>query len=254
MTPLVHLVADYGPGDLAFAQTVQRLALVAPEAQICPTLAADSLAAGLCVAALALASGPADRVVVHDIAGPARDPRMWIGRTRAGVLIVGADRGWAWSFVAPALEEVCALDVPVDADLARSLRRALTKHPHAICAVIGRDRVPAPPDCVLVWTDRAGNLQTTLAAAPAERVTVRIGDHAEPARLGSPADGELALEPGTHGLQRLAVGGGSAAKRFGGPPAGSPVEITPAAPARARARGRSATRSNSGPTTAMMRT
>jgi hypothetical protein len=234
VTPLIHLVADYGPGDLAFAQTLQRLALMAPEAQLCPTLASDTLAAGLCVAALALASGPADRVVVHDVAGPARDHRVWIGRTREGVLIVGADRGWAWSFVAPALEELCALDVPVDADIARALRRAVTKHPHAICAVIGRERVPAPPDCVLVWTDRTGNLQTTLAAAPAERVTVRIGDHAEPARLGSPADGELALEPGTRGLQRLAVGGGSAAERFGRPAAGTPVEVTPIAPARAR--------------------
>src|SRR5688572_8998949 len=58
VTPLVHLVADYGPGDLAFAQTLQRLVLVAPEAQLCPTLAADTLAAGLCVAALALAAGP----------------------------------------------------------------------------------------------------------------------------------------------------------------------------------------------------
>jgi hypothetical protein len=234
VTPLVHLVADYGPGDLAFAQTVQRLALVAPEAQICPTLAADTLAAGLCVAALALAAGPADRVVLHDVAGPAGDDRMWIGRTREGVLIVGAARGCTWSFVAPALDELCALDLPVDADIARALRRAVTKHPHAICAVIGRDRVPAPPDCVLAWTDRAGNLQTTLAAAPAERVTVRIGDHAEPARLGSPADGELVLEPGTRGLQRLAVGGGSAAERFGGPPAGMPVEVTPVARARAR--------------------
>ncbi len=32
MTPLVHLVADYGPGDLAYAQAVQRVALFAPEA------------------------------------------------------------------------------------------------------------------------------------------------------------------------------------------------------------------------------
>ncbi len=68
-----------------------------------------------------------------------------------------------------------------------------------------------------------------MAAAPAERVTVRIGDHAEPARLGPPAHGELVLEPGTRGLHRLAVGGGSAAERFGGPAVGTTVEITPVA-------------------------
>ncbi len=124
MTPLVHLVADYGPGDLAFAQTVQRVALVAPDAQICPTLATGTLAAGLSVAALALGSGPADRVVVHDVAGAARDHRVWMGRTREGVLIVGADRGWAWSFVAPSLQQVWALDVSVDAEVALALQRA----------------------------------------------------------------------------------------------------------------------------------
>jgi hypothetical protein len=232
VTRLVQLVADYGPGELGFAETVQRLALVAPEAQVCATRVApaDTLAAGLCVAQLALADGPRDRLVVHDVQGAPRDPRLWISRTRGGVLVVGADCGWAWSFVAPALCELCALDVPADAEIALAVRHALTNHPHAICAVIGRERIMPPPECALVWTDRAGNLQTTLVAAPAERVTVQIGDCREPARLGGePAAGELVLAPGTRGLKRLTLGGGSAAERFGHPVAGTPIEITSAA-------------------------
>ena len=229
MTPLVHLVADYGPGDLSYAQAVQRVALFAPEAQLCPTVVApgDTLAAGLSAAALALAGGPDGRVVVHDVCGEPRDRRLWIGRTRDGALVLGADRGWAWSFVAPALCALCALDVRADADVALAVRRALTRHPHAICAVIDRACVPTPPERVLVWTDRVGNLQTTLLAAPAERVLVRIDGHGEPARVGDdPARGELVLQPGARGLKRLAVGGGSAAERFGGPAAGTPVEVT----------------------------
>jgi hypothetical protein len=182
------------------------------------------------VAALALGDGPrCARVVVHDVAGPARDCRSWIGRCGDGALVVGADRGWAWSFVAPRATEICALDLPADIDVALAVRHALNRHPHAVCAVIDRAAVE-PPECVLVWTDRAGNLQTTLAAAPAERMIVRIGDRREPARLGDgrrAAAGELVLEPGTRGLQRLTVGGGNAAERFGGPVAGTPVEITP---------------------------
>lgn len=234
MTPLILLVADYGPGDLGFAQVVQRLARAAPDAQVLPTLVprADTLAAGLCVAALALGDGPRDRVVVHDVAGPARDRRFWIGRCGDDALVVGADRGWAWSFVAPRATQICALDVPADTDVALAVRHGLTRHPHALCAVIDRATVPPPPECVLVWTDRAGNLQTTLAAAPAEPVMVSIGDRREPARLGDGhgggAAGELVLEPGTRGLQRLSVGGGSAAERFGDPAAGTPVELTPA--------------------------
>jgi hypothetical protein len=232
VTRLIQLVADYGPGDLGFAEAVQRIALVAPDAELCVTRVAsgDTLAAGLCVAQLALSGGPNGRLIAHDVAGPAGDRRLWIGRTRDGALVVGAGVGWAWSFVAPALRELCALDVPADAELALAVRHALANHPHSIYAVLGRDQVPAPPECVLVWTDRSGNLQTTLAAAPADRVTVRIGDFRAPARLGDarrvPSPGELVFEPGTQGLQRLTVGGGSAAERFGHPAAGTPVEVT----------------------------
>jgi hypothetical protein len=245
---LLQLVTDYGPGDLSFAETVQRLALVAPDAQVCVTRVpfADTLAAGLCVAQLALTDGPRDRVVVHDVNGAAGDRRLWIGRTRGGALVVGADRGWAWSFVAPSLTELCELDVAADAEVALVFRHAVANHPHAICAVVGRERVPPPPECVLVWTDGAGNLQTTLAAAPAQRMLVRIGDRTEPAGLGdgrgAPDAGKLVLEPGTRGLQRLALGGGSAAERFGGPAAGTPVTVTPRAGGSGRARRRPSTR------------
>jgi hypothetical protein len=234
VTRLIQLVADYGPGDLAFAEMFQRLAYVAPDVQVCPTRVppADTLAAGLCVAQLALTAGPPDRVVVHDVAGAEGDQRLWIGHTRDGPLVVGADRGWAWSFVAPRLTELCALDVAADAELALAVRHALGSHSHAIRAVIDRTAVRPPPDCVLVWTDRAGNLQTTLAVAPGERLVVRIGKCREPARLGNgrqkPAAGELVLEPATHGLHRLTLGGGSAADRFNGPPPGTPVTVTSA--------------------------
>lgn len=55
--------------------------------------AGDTLAAGLCVAELALAGGPDDRAVVHDVDGTAHDRGQWIGRTSVGALVVGADCG-----------------------------------------------------------------------------------------------------------------------------------------------------------------
>jgi hypothetical protein len=211
VTRLIQLVADYGPGDLAHAETVQRLAFVAPDVQVCPTRVppADSLAAGLCVAQLALSAGPGDRVVVGDVAGPVGDERLWI---------------------APGLSELCALDVRADQELAVAVQHALGGHSHAVCAAIDRRQVPPPPDCVIVWTDRAGNLQTTLAVAPGERLVVRIGNCREHARMSDgrrePAAGELVLEPGTRGLHRLTLAGGSAADRFNGPLAGTPVTVT----------------------------
>jgi hypothetical protein len=234
VTRLVGLVADYGPGDLRFAETIQRLALLAPQAELSPTRVADgdTLAAGLCVADLALSLGPPGRVVVHDVAAHAGDRCVWIGRTRDGTLVVGADRGYAWSFVVPRLRGLCALDVPADADLTLAIRHALAGHPHALSGAVDRTRVPAPPECVLVWTDAAGRLQTTLARAPGDRLVVQIGDCREPVRLRDarrePGDGELVLEPGTHGLHRLTLGGGRAADRFGAPAAGTPVTVIPA--------------------------
>jgi hypothetical protein len=229
---LVQLVADYGPGELRFAGTVGCLSVAVPGLSVTAVRVApgDTLAAGLCVAELALGPGPADRLVVHDVGGDGDgdDARLWSGRTRGGVLVLGADRGWAWSFVAARLHALMALDVPACAGVGPAVRHALARHPHAVVAAVARDRIPAAPDCVLVWADRDGNLQTTLAAAPAEHVVVRIGDRTASARCGpAPADGELVLEPGAGGLQRLAVGGGSAAERFGAPRAGTPVSVAP---------------------------
>ena len=72
MTRLVHVVADYGPGDLAFAELMQRLGLVLPDLHLQHTRVApgDTLAAGYCVARLALTPRTAGRLVLHDVAGP----------------------------------------------------------------------------------------------------------------------------------------------------------------------------------------
>ena len=59
---LVTVVADYGTGDLAFAEVRQRFALLLPEADVAaiPVPPFDTVSAGFCVAQLAFgASGAA---------------------------------------------------------------------------------------------------------------------------------------------------------------------------------------------------
>jgi hypothetical protein len=46
---LVHVIADYGPGDLAFAEVAQRLKLHLPDAEPIYTPAFATLAAGFSV-------------------------------------------------------------------------------------------------------------------------------------------------------------------------------------------------------------
>ena len=59
---LLHLIADYGLGDLAFAEVRQRLGMLLPDAVVVVTSVGpfDTLGAGFCIGQLALNDGPQD--------------------------------------------------------------------------------------------------------------------------------------------------------------------------------------------------
>ncbi len=83
---LIPVVADYGHGDLAFAEVCQRLVLHLPEATLLttPVPAFDTVSAGFCVAQLALTPGPPNRVVFHNVSlrADTPDPRPGTGDRR----------------------------------------------------------------------------------------------------------------------------------------------------------------------------
>ena len=220
MTRLVQLVADYGPGELAYAELTQRLALAVPDAVVHLTRVApgDTLAAGFCVADLALTEGPTDRIVAHD----AGAGRLCGGRTREGVWIVGADAGWSWSFVSDELSRLCRLDA---SNLAFGCAHVAKGHPHAVCDPVPRASVPPVPQRVVAYIDSAGNVKTTIAEPPApagSRIHIRIGGASARALVAGAEqipDGELALAAGSGWPSRrggrrcffeLVVSGGSA--------------------------------------------
>src|SRR5690242_2643597 len=101
---LLTVVADYGTGDLAFAEVRQRLALLLPDADVTaiPVPAFDTVSAGFCVAQLAFGRGPADRVLYANVA-PRQDSdapragnageRLVACRLPTGVLVVGVAAG-----------------------------------------------------------------------------------------------------------------------------------------------------------------
>ncbi len=259
---LIHVVADYGHGDLAFAEVVQRLSLHLPGAAVVPTPvpAFDTVSAGFCVAQLALTPGPA-RVVFHNVAprGDTPDPRRgnqgerlvaaWVP---GDVIVIGPNAGHCFSFLRD--EALVLREVPYGA--AGSQFRSRDFFPELVAGIVEGDESclgdHLPPDAVadlpeqrVVYVDGYGNLKTSWFDAPAhsgERVEVVIGGQSALATVSDGTfevpTGELAFAPGSSGWTtragrdlrffELFLRGGSAALRFGGPKAGASVEIPPA--------------------------
>src|SRR5919205_3720581 len=156
----VHIVADYGHGDLAFAEVVQRLKLHLPDAEpvLVPVPPFATLAAGFCVAQLALNEAPPGTLVYHNVA-PRRDAdepreanageRLAFARLGTGVRVVGVNAGHAFSFVRDAAEELRWAAVPAEGSQFRSrdlfpqaAAAIAVGEPDALAEKIDRDAVP----------------------------------------------------------------------------------------------------------------
>ncbi len=261
---LIHVVADYGHGDLAFAEVRQRLALHLPGAAVFPTPvpAFDTLAAGFCVGQLALTEGPADRVVFHNVAprSDEDDPRpanegeqLVIARVGGGVPVIGPNSGWAFSFVAPEATSLHEVPIPGTGSQFRSrdffpelIAQLLSGQPEALGPQLAPERVPPVPERSVVYVDGYGNLKTTWAELPApsgSTVVVTIGSETVEAVVSDGAfevaEDQLSFAPGSSGwtlggggqrrFYELFLRGGSAAERFGRPATGSEVRVEPVA-------------------------
>ncbi len=261
----IQVVADYGHGDLAFAEVCQRLALHLPEASliVTPVPAFDTVSAGFCVAQLALTPGPASRVVFHNVAprGDTEEPRpdnqgerLVCAELPGGVLVIGPNAGHSFSFVRD--EALTMREVEVGA--AGSQFRSRDYFPELLARIVRGDdawlgeplpagAVAAPPQRCLVYVDGYGNLKTSWFSAPAasgERVEVTIGGQAAVATVSDGTFevpvGELAFAPGSSGWTtrsgeevrffELFLRGGSATARFGFPEAGATVDVRELAP------------------------
>jgi hypothetical protein len=182
---LIHLVADYGFGDLAFAEVRLRLAAVLPEADVVhtPVPAFDTLSAGFCVGQLALTEGPVDRIVYSNVAprGDEEDPRpgnegerLVAARLPSGVLVVGANSTCAFSFVRDEAVELHEVVVPESSSQFRSrdvfptlIAELAAGNREVLGAAVPPDRISDVPERTVVYVDGYGNLKTSWTAPPA---------------------------------------------------------------------------------------
>ncbi|MBI3967792.1 MAG: SAM-dependent chlorinase/fluorinase [Chloroflexi bacterium] len=213
---LAHIVADYGFGDLAFAEVVQRIKLYLPDAEpvLTPVPPFATLAAGFCIAQLGLNEAPAGTVIFHNVAPREDDEtaraenageRLAFARLPTGVRVVGVNAGYTFSLVRSAATELRWAAVPAEGSQFRS--RDL--FPRAAAAIVlgesgalgealRRADVPDVPRNRVDYVDGYGNVKTTIKYDPAKRasgatVRVRIGNVE---RVATVSDGSFAVEPG----------------------------------------------------------
>ncbi|MDP9488388.1 MAG: SAM-dependent chlorinase/fluorinase [Actinomycetota bacterium] len=261
---LFHVVADYGPGDLAFAEVAQRIKLHLPDAEplYTPVAPFATLAAGFCVAQLGLNPAPQGTLVYHNVA-PREDEeearegnegeRLAYALLPNGVRIIGVNAGYAFSFVRDDAEELRWASVPAAGSQFRSrdlfpeaASEIALGRPGALGEGIDRSVIPNVPENRVAYVDGYGNLKTTVEHTgseiePGANVRVRIGKEELSATASDGsfgvAEGELALAPGSSGWTRrggeevrwmeLFLRGGNAWEAFGHPEVGARIEIAP---------------------------
>lgn len=257
---LLHLIADFGGHDLAFAEVAQRFKLYLPEADLVMTAVPPfaTLAAGFCAAQLALNDAPPGTVVFHNVA-PRRDAvaarrnndgeRLVWAKLPNGVTVVGVHAGHTFSFLRDGASELAFVNVSSEGSQFRS--RDL--FPEACAAVVrgtadalaGRlepTLIPEIPSSVVAYIDGFGNLKTTLQIRdlPSENeVSVTLGEVTRRVLIAdgsfSVPQGELCLAPGSSGWTladgervrwlELFLRGGSAWDAFGRPEVGARLEL-----------------------------
>lgn len=259
---LVHIIADYGHGDLAFAEVVQRMQVYLPDAEplLTPVPPFATLAAGFCVAQLGLNEAPAGTIIYHNVAPREDDDaarednageRLAFARLPTGVRVIGVNAGYTFAFVRDLADELRWAAVAAAGSQFRSrdlFPRAAAAialgQPDALGELIDREVIPTVPPASVAYIDGYGNLKTTLNAATTlppvgTTIPVRIGDVTQEAVVSdgtfAVAPSQLALAPGSSGWpiatgercrwMELFLRGGNAAALFHYPPVGAEIEL-----------------------------
>lgn len=258
---LIHVVADFGAGDLAFAEVAQRLKGLLPHSEILVTTVPPfaTLAAGFCSAQLALNSAPRESIVFHNVA-PRRDDRA--GRPdnageafacltlKSGIRVFGANAGHAFSFLKDQEADFRVVNVDNAGTQFRSrdnypggIARVLSGEAHALGAPVPLTAVPDVPAAAVAYVDGFGNMKTTITDpggfALGSTIEVTIAGTTRPVTLAAGGfalpEGELVLAPGSSGWENPAGGrvrfwelflrGGSAWQAFGEPRSGADIKL-----------------------------
>lgn len=259
---LFHIIADYGHGDLAFSEVVQRIKMHLPDAEpvLLPVPAFSTLGAGFCIAQLGMNEAAAGTIIYHNVAPREDDPgarqanageQLAFARLPTGVRVIGVNAGNAFSFVRDAASEFHWAAAPAEGSQFRSrdlfpqaAAAIALGAPDALGDKIERSAIPPIPASRIAYIDGYGNLKTTVEFHDVQkwigkRVHVKIGSVTREALASDGSfgveHGQLAFAPGSSGWKQpdgrnvrwmeLFLRDGNAWQEFSRPKIGDPIEL-----------------------------
>lgn len=258
MKSFLHIVSDYGTGDPAFGEVIQRLKfLIYPEVvQLYPTSvpAFNTIATGFWIYQYGMAKQPPGMMIYSNTA-PRKEKReamednqgehLVYAELSSGAHILGVNAGYTFSFVKPHISSLRIVHTPNQG----SQFRSRDFYPNAVASLLSGDTsclgdaldptsLKEIPEHRIAWIDGYGNCKTTirkseLDLSPGEEYRITIQGVERIARITgtsfSVAEGELAFSPGSSGhedpFMELFLRGGSATAHFNQCPMGAHITI-----------------------------
>src|SRR3989344_64943 len=256
---LIQLIADYGIGDPAFGEVIQKLTLLHRPARVVRTSvpAFSTIATGFWTAQYALVN-PVPDMIIYTNTAPRQDNKesrdnnegehLIYALLKNGVKVVGVNAGFCFSFVKRDIKALYRIKVANKG----SQFRSRDFYPEAVIGIArGEEKyigekldcgiLPDLPSRRIAWIDGYGNLKTTVRQSEMKKVAsgspvlVTIGNMKRTAWYSdgtfSVREGELAFAPGSSGgddrFMELFLRGLSAWKELGKPTIEEEITIEP---------------------------
>jgi hypothetical protein len=264
MSSFIHLICDYAPGDLAWAEICSSLSAKLPtnaHIHITSVGSFDTIATGFTLAQLGLANNDSkpNNLLLFANCAPRKDrkdPRA--NNEGEGLLYlvlknnteaIAVNSGYSLSFVRDEIKELWSVDVKDDG----SQFRSRDYFPDIVAKVVNKDYsfklhslspgeiIPKIPNETIAYIDSFGNLKTTYregdkftdSLKSGDRIKVKINNIIRTATVATGtfnvSEGDLAFAPGSSGHKKrfweFFQRGGSAYLEFNHPSVGSKIEI-----------------------------
>lgn len=250
----LQIIADYGTGDPAFGEVIQRFQHHGDDPAIHHTAVPpfSTINTGFWIQQYACNNPAPDDMAIFANTAPrtnSTEPQpdgageaLCYGEID-GIPVIAVNAGHTFSFVKDDLDTLHTVEVPNSGSQFRSrdyypeaVIDLLSGPEERLDASIDTEMIPDPPDQAIAHIDGYGNIKTTIRASEApetDQAIVMIDGTRQTVTLARGGfgvePGQLAFAPGSSGgtdpYMELFLRGGSAADRFGSPEIGSRIEL-----------------------------